>query len=659
MICFITTKTENFQKRGYTTNFKLTEAQRNKIKSLQVDSDKDQARKTKVIQKVSKHVDVRKLTFNCDSFYTPHFREKLALKLGTPEAFLKLNKKAQERKAISISKNYFRDRSWKSLLIQQKFNKKVPSSLFATEFYRYQARLRLWLFLQKNEEKTNFRSRAKRHGLSIGENRIYHLYNSLLSLLMDQKFLNEKDFNFLFQNKSFFKDTVIPVFESKELFLILIQKATEMCYSNLRSNLLTIENISPNAFLEMSNKWGFAEESKLNLSLFIFQDIFRVKLLNILLVNILDTVLDKQGYTDRNKDDILNFLTKKLTEVVKGAWNEKHSMFFIHNDLSYIAEDYLANLRENFFMEQKIRFSDGPGSDNSMKERILLFVPVKISELEIVSHHLPDICEPHDYGLDQLDAFMISKDSNDTSQSIPSARALRALNLSQKKKFKVNLNTVKILKDFDSLPWSKTKNMDLPFPTEAVIERLKEKTEKLNCFKQSKTTSLLSSLFLKNALRIEKREKNFKDIKNGGDGSDVFLFFQEFNKKAEKKLKTILFLSKIDVIFQKVFGGFLKEKSTCIAKRQQFLTFLEIAPLYAGFPLFFRNLFDFRFRVYQLNFLFSKTTGFYKYLVSNFKSLKLTPMGFYYFLEAYYSGNKELLTKFHDTVQKPLKSSSV
>jgi len=283
------------KQRAYTTHFFLTEKQKQKILSLNVESYKNKTLKKSIIKRASQHVDATKLAFNSDSYYTLHFREKLALKLGQPEAFLKLNKKAQARKALSITTHYFRDRSWKSLLVQQKYDKKIPSSLFATECEQYQKRARLWLFLQDHERKTAKRKRAKRQGLSIGENRIFHLYNSLLDLLISKKFMDEGDYKFLSKNRDFFKKNVIPVFESKQLFLILIQKATEMSYANLRSNSLTLEDISTHDFLEMSDKWGTDEESQLNLSLFVFQETFLLKLQDILFVNILDVVLDDRG----------------------------------------------------------------------------------------------------------------------------------------------------------------------------------------------------------------------------------------------------------------------------------------------------------------------------------------------------------------------------
>lgn len=150
----------------------------------------------------------------------------------------------------------------------------------------------------------------------------------------------------------------------------------------------------------------------------------------------------------------------------------------------------------------------------------------------------------------------------------------------------------------------------ITFSSEAVIDRLKEKNEKLLYFRQSKTTSLLCFLFRKNSLRIEKDEKNFQEIKNSDEGSAVYKFFEEFNIQAEQDLKTVFSSSKLDAVFAKVYGCFLKEKTTSISNRQQFLTFLEMAPLYAGFPIYFGNRFDFRFRVYQILFCFQKQQDF-------------------------------------------------
>tara|TARA_B110000261_G_scaffold11274_1_gene11374 strand:+ start:1478 stop:3160 length:1683 start_codon:yes stop_codon:yes gene_type:complete len=91
------------------------------------------------------------------------------------------------------------------------------------------------------------------------------------------------------------------------------------------------------------------------------------------------------------------------------------------------------------------------------------------------------------------------------------------------------------------------------------------------------------------------------------------------------------------------------EDSILHRKRDEFFNILGVAPILLNFPIFFPNYLDFRGRLMQTTFLFSKTTGDYKYLVSEFNYVKLTSRGFYRMLEAYYTGNGILLKTFLQT----------
>ena len=89
------------------------------------------------------------------------------------------------------------------------------------------------------------------------------------------------------------------------------------------------------------------------------------------------------------------------------------------------------------------------------------------------------------------------------------------------------------------------------------------------------------------------------------------------------------------------------EDSILHRKRDEFFNVLGVAPILLNFPIFFPNYLDFRGRLMQSTFLFSKTSGDYKYLVTEFKNKTLTLRGFYRMLESYYQGgDRSYLEKF-------------
>jgi hypothetical protein len=65
---------------------------------------------------------------------------------------------------------------------------------------------------------------------------------------------------------------------------------------------------------------------------------------------------------------------------------------------------------------------------------------------------------------------------------------------------------------------------------------------------------------------------------------------------------------------------------------------IEVGELYLGFPIYFSNSIDFRGRLYPWTYLFSRTTGKYKYLLCDFEETEVSDAGFYNLLKGYYQG---------------------
>lgn len=89
-----------------------------------------------------------------------------------------------------------------------------------------------------------------------------------------------------------------------------------------------------------------------------------------------------------------------------------------------------------------------------------------------------------------------------------------------------------------------------------------------------------------------------------------------------------------------------KESRKICIQRDTFNSMILMSKIFTGFPIYYINTVDYRLRIYPWSYLFSRTTGVYKYLLSDYKSLTLSNEGFSNMLEAYFFPDKDLYTDF-------------
>lgn len=83
-------------------------------------------------------------------------------------------------------------------------------------------------------------------------------------------------------------------------------------------------------------------------------------------------------------------------------------------------------------------------------------------------------------------------------------------------------------------------------------------------------------------------------------------------------------------------------------KRQIILTSLELCKVFEGFPLYFSTKVDYRFRMYPLEYLLSRTSGFMKHLLHDYTPRLITLKGLRSLLLAYFAPNSEVTKKLLD-----------
>ena len=86
------------------------------------------------------------------------------------------------------------------------------------------------------------------------------------------------------------------------------------------------------------------------------------------------------------------------------------------------------------------------------------------------------------------------------------------------------------------------------------------------------------------------------------------------------------------------------------SSRQLLLTSLDISKIYQNYPLYYGTRLDFRLRMYPLQYLMSRTSGYLKNLLEESVPRALNKVGMGNMLDAYYSPEPDLYREFNSTL---------
>lgn len=205
---------------------------------------------------------------------------------------------------------------------------------------------------------------------------------------------------------------------------------------------------------------------------------------------------------------------------------------------------------------------------------------------------------------------MLSKGSPCSSMSL-SKKAIESLNLVQSKKFMINENVLQIFEDLDLLQESFFKNIKLyPFVPKSILEKMIFEINELK-----KTI---------NPKDIVKVKEFWKGRTKGWD-NDLL---------SDMSKKTKLNKAKLDDIYE--FSLKKKELKKYILLRKQHNTKIQIAKIFRGFPIYFKETLDYRARMYPSTKSINRTSGIYKYLLQDFEKRTIKKVGLRVLLQALY-----------------------
>jgi hypothetical protein len=250
------------------------------------------------------------------------------------------------------------------------------------------------------------------------------------------------------------------------------------------------------------------------------------------------------------------------------------------------------------------------------KELALITLPNKYTKGFIPSTHLPDMLPiKSNFSKNNTEDMLTyaKKIKNGISSLKLSERTKKSLTLSQSKKFKINPNCIETFEELDSMPYNTLKNLEiLPFTPIPVLKQNRTDIRVLENKLSPENEKILEDIFI-----MLKRNKLYTD--------DIAEKIHKHSQIPKEDIENFLLLKLLR-----------KEYYTKVKLRTLHNTVIELAKIFNGFPIYFAESFDYRLRMYPYVYMFSRTSGIYKYLVYDYKSSKLTFKGMGILFEAFY-----------------------
>jgi len=554
----------------------------------------------------------KELLFTSDSLFTRKFYKELGSILGVEHNAGKKFKRlsAYEKKKVSDQLDLLLETEslWKDLVSKSKYDTSKIGLTFPEELKQFKR-----LFKANFYPPSGIRKYATRN---YGSERCKIYFSGLYLYLLNNVSFYFDDENIVPELTSKDLDALVseidPAFLFKELVKISMKKAYD--------TNINIECNNPNNFYTKRLDTNFLKAKRTDLQ-YSIAFYLRIYLANILL-NFLASKKIK-AFRDNSTENII-----KLLKHLQKIFREEYSLTSTKEDIQcFFAEPNTITLvLLSLYQETSIvktTFKEkgqkaGPGKAG--KDSIIFVFDHKLDDSTAFSHNLPRILSPLKADSKNTVEEWISpvKDGHHNVQV--SNEALMTLNLAQKKEFVVNKSFSKLLRLADE-----REHVD-EFTTEAAFDAKRRELSSwsnsiwgnsLNTTLYSITRSILD---VKN---IEKADLHSKTADLCG------LTSLECHANAKKNEVTS------DLVVMR-------------SSRQLLLTSLDISDLYQDYPLYYGTKLDFRLRMYPLQYLLSRTSGYLKNLLEESVPRMVTITGMCNMLQAYYSPYPHLYTEFNN-----------
>jgi hypothetical protein len=611
-----------------------------------------------------------KAPYSLDNLYTEEFYKMLKDALGNGKKFCELSPSDQEEIQNKMNSIFYFEDHFKNYYKKNFNNPQMLLTILSTEFQKFKEAYELLLV-----EDTNFNKKiTKKFLFTKLNNYSFDLFNFITE--SSNIFTNEEKTILLQRN---FYD-VKRFLAADSVFLFLCSCSLRLAYRNLIENKILDSDISLDLYedhssISFGNSQLKVESHELNL---LIQKRLTRLISSEILVLLKKNLEEKIEIQKIEGLQELQHIESELKEARKNQFDEyihllekqKMEKDIYLSSLS-LPPDYLINkltVLINFLKKSHFKIETNPWYElmvasshilsdvfkatvaekiekynqkditNTIITKIVIYLPKGLNRIYTFSDHLPLIVPPIDWNDDGTQGFeSLSKYIHlGTSEIIYDPKTIRAINISQQKAFKINENYLNLLKEIDNAPMQDIKTLKLPFSPKVMIQR---KKQELKILEEKLTLDKKKRFFINHLLDNEMLNASNAKVK--------------LNLKAVwNEIFKIVGINSYESLKYGKYFEVLKEYQKMKVKKQIFNTQCCTGEIFKDFPLYFKSFTDYRGRMYPSSYLFSRTTGFYKYILSDFISEEVTVRGLIRMLESYYFNIPTKSLKFRSFIEK-------
>ena len=576
---------------------------------IPVEKDKQDTKKKKYYETTPSSI-----MFRGDSLFTNNFLNELSSILReNPNSGKEFKKKsAAEKKKISerLDSVLEVESHWKDLVKSSKYDTSKIESIFPKELDQFVKLFNKGFFPPEgstNRKKSVYSSElCKRYFLALFE---YLKDNEIL--------LNERGLSYELTEKDLesLVLSVEPSFLFKELVKISMKKAYDTNI-NIQSN-------NPNEFMTKQLDTDFLQAKRTDLQYAVISYI-RIYLANILL-NFLSSK-EKTCLKENTIDHIiksLKYLQSLFKEELHFSENPAHIKWYydITSKITMILLSFYQNtdiVKET--LEEKS--SKRNRKKGKITTSIIYVFDHKLDNSIAFSHNLPRITPPSKADSQESIGEWVSPVKGGHHNIQVSDEAFRSLNMAQKKEFVVNTRFEKLLREVNE-----SRRHAQEFTTSREFDVKKEEFDIWSESVWQNTLNITMYRLTRSVIGLKKSK-----IKN-----------------IHSKVADLCGITHLECYANAKKTELRNELTGMKASRQLLLTSLDISNIYRDYPLYYGTRLDFRLRMYPLQYLMSRTSGYLKNLLQESVPRTVTAVGMSNMLDAYYSPFPDLYREFNST----------
>jgi|JFJP01.1.fsa_nt_gi hypothetical protein len=553
------------------------------------------------------------LQFKDDSIFTPRFLYLIEENLGTIEKFENLSKKEKEKIYNKLLECTEVEGLWKILNKKICYESNYITKLFPNDLEIFNE-ICVNSFLQ-TDLKNNVNKKLPKQKLTI-------LIKELIAFLIEKKpvFIEKIEKNNLILN-----DITISKIINNIDYTYFFCSLVKICMKKAMENMLNPEDNNIN--LKIKSKNNILKEPFLFIKrtdiLYLFQKVF-IKYIYVLWLNSLNDI----GILKIKSEDHLISINMNIDNIIRQFYNDISSLnwFEYSFDLSFLLIDH--------FSETNIVLSKELISHEKEKKIVIFGLNNKIQNSIPLSQHIPMIISPVDFKTNTEIMDIVSPIPFGISDLKFSKLGMDSLNISHKKKFKINpiyYNILYYLHCHESLKYNNIFSFKKQKPLVSNYEYNKQLEYFINITDNGfNSLKSFTRYHINTLLKIK-----ITDI-------DKKISLYNFNKICNSYCNIHQIESDDYNLMLKTF----KNLQILRNKRLLLLSSLIICELLNSFPIYYSHKLDYRTRMYPWQYLISRTSGSLKHLLMDYKPMKLTKNGIIELFRAYFMIDVALSKKF-------------